>query len=192
MATRPWTLGPSMDSARLIAEFLNYLRVEKRLSANTVAAYGRDLRRYAAFLERRGRGMPEATRIDVQEYLAVLYRAKLDSRSIARHLVTLRGFYRQLLIDGVLSEDPTLNLQSPRTWKTLPKSLSAEDVEKLLGAPDAATPEGVRDRAMPRVALFDRLARFRVGDVARRRFARRDGLRAGDRKGQQAAPGARG
>jgi integrase/recombinase XerD len=136
------------ETRRLVAEFLDFSRVEKRLSANTVAAYGRDLRRYCLFLEQRQRPAREATRIDVQEYLASLYRAKLDGRSIARHLVTLRGFYRQLLVDGVVSEDPTLNLQSPHTWKTLPKYLSAEDVEKLLQAPDRSTPEGLRDRAM--------------------------------------------
>ncbi len=159
-----------MDDARLIAEFLNYLRVEKRLAVNTVSAYARDLRRYAAFLGKRGRRVVETTRLDVQEYLAVLYRAKLDSRSIARHLVTLRGFYRQLLIDGVLSEDPTLNLQSPRTWKTLPKCLSAEEVDKLLNAPDASAPEGLRDRAMLELLYstglrVSELVTLRAGDL---------------------------
>jgi integrase/recombinase XerD len=135
-------------NGRLIAEFLNYIRVEKRLSQNTAAAYERDLRRYAAFVEKGGGGLAAATRADVQRYLAGLYSAGLDSRTIARHLVTLRGFYRQLLRDGMVSADPTLNLESPKTWKTLPHYLSMEEVDRLLAAPDAATPLGVRDRAM--------------------------------------------
>lgn len=136
------------DARRRIAEFLNYVRVEKRLSANTAVAYERDLRRYAAFLEKSGRSLEEANRADVQRYLASLYAAKLDGRSIARHLVTLRGFYRHLLRDCVLETDPTLNLESPKTWKTLPHFLSLEEVDRLLAAPDPAKPEGQRDQAM--------------------------------------------
>ena len=127
---------------------MNYIRVEKRLALNTAAAYERDLHRYAALLEKSGRRLEEATRADVQRYLASLYAAKLDGRSIARHLATLRGFYRQLLRDGILQTDPTLNMESPKTWKTLPRYLSLEDVERLLAAPDRTTPKGARDRAM--------------------------------------------
>ena len=133
---------------RRIAEFLSYIRVEKRLALNTAAAYERDLHRYAAFLESSGRRLEEATRVDVQRYLASLYGAKLDGRSIARHLAALRGFYRQLLRDGALETDPTLNLESPKTWKTLPHYLSLQDVERLLAAPDPHSPEGARARAM--------------------------------------------
>jgi len=136
------------DARRLIAEFINYIRVEKRLSLNTAAAYERDLRRYAAFLAGSGRGPAQATRADVQRFLSSLYAARLDGRTIARHLVTLRGFYRQLLRDGIIESDPTLNLESPRTWKTLPHYLALEEVDRLLAAPDPATPLGARDRAM--------------------------------------------
>jgi integrase/recombinase XerD len=136
------------DARRLIAEFLNYIRVEKRLSANTAAAYERDVRRYAAFLEADGGAPRQATRADVQRYLSSLYAAGLDGRTIARHLVTIRGFYRQLLREGVVREDPTLNLESPKTWKTLPHYLTVEEVDRLLAAPDTATPLGARDRAM--------------------------------------------
>jgi len=137
-----------VGTQRLIAEFLNYIQVEKRLSRNTVQAYGRDLRRYGDFLARRDLTANQAGRTDVQEYLGALYRAPLDSRSIARHLSTLRGFYRQLLRDGVVSADPTLNLDSPKTWKTLPKYLTVEEVDRLLAAPDRSQPRGARDGAM--------------------------------------------
>ncbi len=158
------------DARRLIAEFLNYIRVEKRLAPNTAAAYERDLRRYAAFLEKSGRSPEQATRVDVQRYLASLYAAKLDGRSIGRHLVTLRGFYRQLLRDGVLPTDPTLNLESPRTWKILPRYLALEDVDRLLAAPDATTPQGARDRAMLELLYstglrVSELVALRTGDL---------------------------
>ena len=149
---------------------MNYIRVEKRLALNTAAAYERDLHRYAAFLENGGRRPEEATRADVQRYLASLYAAKLDGRSIARHLASLRGFYRQLLRDGVLETDPTLNLESPKTWKTLPRYLALEDVECLLATPDPDSPEGARDGAMLELLYstglrVSELVALRTGDL---------------------------
>src|SRR5713101_6219578 len=135
-------------SKSLLAEFQNYIRVEKRLSRNTALAYGRDLRRYADFMTKLGIGLVQARRLHVQKFLGELYRAGLNSRSIARHLATLRGFYRQLERDGAISEDPTLNLDSPKGWKTLPKYLTLEEVNSLLKAPDPATARGARDKAM--------------------------------------------
>ena len=136
---------------RLIAEFLNYVRVEKRLSRNTAAAYQRDLRRFAAWVAKRGLDLAGLKHIHVQEYLGELYRAKLDGRSVARHLSTLRGFFRQLLLDARLTEDPTINLESPKTWKTLPKAITLAEVDRLL-APSAATAKHhttmLRDDAM--------------------------------------------
>ena len=131
-----------------MAEFLNYIQVEKRLSPNTAEAYERDLRRYAGFLAQRGLDPAGARRTHVQEYLGALYRAHLDSRSIARNLSTLRGFYRQLLRDRVITADPTLNLDSPKTWKTLPKYLALEEVDRLLAAPDRSRPHGARNGTM--------------------------------------------
>ncbi len=144
-AQRP---ASSPRAERVIAEFLNYIQVEKRLSRNTAEAYERDLRRYAGFLAERGLDPAGARRTHVQEYLGTLYRAHLDSRSIARSLSTLRGFYRQLLRDGVIAADPTLNLDSPKTWKMLPKYLALEDVDRLLAAPDRSRAHGARNGAM--------------------------------------------
>jgi integrase/recombinase XerD len=122
---------------RLIAEFLNYVRVEKRLSRNTAAAYQRDLRRFAAWIAKRGVDFTNVKHIHLLEYLGELYRAKLDARSVARHISTLRGFFRQLLLDARITEDPTINLESPKTWKTLPKAITMTEVDRLL-APSAA------------------------------------------------------
>ncbi len=135
-------------SGALLADFQNYIQVERRLSRNTSLAYGRDLRRYADFLDARNVGLKEARRLHVQEYLGELYQAGLNSRSISRHLATLRCFYRQMERDGAVAEDPTLNLDSPKGWKALPKYLTLGDVERLLAAPDRATPRGARDGAM--------------------------------------------
>ena len=131
-----------------IARFLNYVLVEKRLAANTSAAYERDLLHYAAFLANSRLRFQAARRADVQRYMASLYQEGLDGRSVARHLVTLRGFYRQLAADGAANDDPTLNIESPRSWKKLPRFLSTAEVERLLEAPDVATSLGIRDSAM--------------------------------------------
>ena len=82
------------------------------------------------------------------DFLADLYRHGLDSRSVARNLASLRNFFRFALAEGVLSADPTLNLESPKTRRTLPVYLRMEDVDRLLNQPDPSTPQGLRDRAI--------------------------------------------
>jgi integrase/recombinase XerD len=129
--------------------FLSYMRVEKGLAQNTILAYGRDLRRFAAFLEKRGKHEAvEATRDDVVDFLSSLYKAKLDSRSVARFLVSVRSFYRFLVLEEMAREDPTENLESPKIRQSLPSYLRVEEVDRLLAAPDLNTPVGLRDRAM--------------------------------------------
>ncbi|HUS04957.1 MAG TPA: site-specific tyrosine recombinase XerD [Bryobacteraceae bacterium] len=131
-------LGPWLEA------FLAFCRIEKGLAANSIEAYGRDLRRFAAFC-RAGR---EADSETVRRYLDALYRSGLSSRSIARHLTTLRNFYQFLLREGHVQTDPVGSLPLPRQWKNLPKYLNLEQVEKLLAAPDNTKPTGSRDRAM--------------------------------------------
>jgi integrase/recombinase XerD len=132
----------------LASAFLNYLQVEKGLSANTIGGYGRDLKSYSEFLEKRRVSPAKVERDDIVDYLGSLYRRNLDSRSVARHLVTLRGFYRFLLIEDLIKSDPTLTLESPKVRKRLPTFLRVADVEKLLAQPDLSTLGGLRDRAM--------------------------------------------
>lgn len=132
----------------VIRAFLNYIRVEKGLADNTVAAYGRDLAKFEAFTARQRLELARVRRDDVVDFLGGLYRQKLDARSVARHLVTLRNFFRFALAEGQVAADPTLNLESPRVWKTLPKYLTLEEVDRLLAQPDPRTPLGQRDRAM--------------------------------------------
>ena len=128
------------------AAFLNFCRLEKGLALNSLAAYTRDLRRFAAFTTPPAGKVPETEAI--RRYLDDLYGSGLGSRSIARHLATLRNFYRFLLSEGVIDCDPTAHLASPRQWQTIPKFLNLDQVEQLLEAPAGSAPVRLRDRAM--------------------------------------------
>ncbi|HEY6291012.1 MAG TPA: site-specific tyrosine recombinase XerD [Terriglobia bacterium] len=131
-----------------IAGFLDYVRVEKGLAANTVLAYRQDLVKFDAYLSRQKREWGEAGRDDVRGFLADLYRKDLSARAVARHLVSLRGCYQFLLRQKHVAHDPTADIDPPRLAQTLPKYLSAEEVGKLLAQPDPSKPAGLRDRAM--------------------------------------------
>ena len=131
-----------------VNRFIDYVQVEKGLAANTVLAYRRDLTKFAGYLARRKRPWDQAGREDVRDFIADLYRHRLSARAVARHLVSLRGCYRFLLRDGQVAMDPTAEIDAPRLAQSLPKYLSAGEVEKLLIEPDASTPAGLRDRAM--------------------------------------------
>ncbi len=136
----------------LIREFLAYLRVEKGLRPLSCDAYERDLLQFAEFLE--PLRLPDATQAKVAGFLEHLAKHGVESRSAARKLSCLRGFYKWLLLDKRIRRDPTLNLETPATWKVLPKSLAMQEVEGMLersamradGAPANAL--ALRDRAI--------------------------------------------
>jgi len=132
----------------LIRSFLNYLRVEKGLSQNTILAYGRDLKKFEAFAGVRGRNLKQINRDDIVEFLTTLYRSGLDSRSVARHLVSLRNFFRFAQFEGLIVEDPAANVETPKFRMRLPNHLSAEEVNRLLAQPDTGSAIGMRDKAM--------------------------------------------
>jgi len=116
----------------LIREFLAYLRVEKGLRPLSCEAYQRDLLQFAEFLESENSTLAAATQADVSGFLAHLATHGVESRSAARKLSCLRGFYRWLLMDKRIERDPTLNLDSPSAWKVLPKSLAQSEVAAML------------------------------------------------------------
>jgi integrase/recombinase XerD len=132
----------------LIHAFLNYARVEKGLSANTIAAYSRDLGKFAKFAEKRGASVDSVSRDDLVDFLESLYREHLDSRTVARMLASLRNLFRFAMTEEVITGDPTLNLESPKYRKSLPSFLRLEEVDQLLAQPDEKTTQGLRDRAM--------------------------------------------
>jgi integrase/recombinase XerD len=134
------------DSA--IDLYLTHLAAERRLAANSVASYARDLVQLAAFAERR---RVRAEALDRRDLEAIIRESMTDGRSprsVARAVACYRGFYRFLLVAGRRQTNPAEDLRPPRAWKALPRYLSVDDVDRLLAQPDAATPRGLRDRAL--------------------------------------------
>jgi integrase/recombinase XerD len=125
------------DNGQTLASFLDYLKVEKGLAPLSVAAYRRDATQFAGFLAKRRRNLLNARRDDVRAFLDQLFSHQVDGRSIARKLSALRHLYKYLLLDRMLEHDPTLNLDSPKQWKVLPKSLAREEVAQMLERPAA-------------------------------------------------------
>ena len=119
---------------KVLASFADYLKVEKGLARLSVAAYLRDLRQFAAALEARkpARLLLRARADDVRRFLHDLFSNQLDGRSVARKLSALRHFYKFLLLDKLIDHDPTLNLETPRQWKVLPKALSRDESTALV------------------------------------------------------------
>jgi integrase/recombinase XerD len=130
---------------RDIQAFLNFCRVEKGLASNSIQSYQIDLKR---LMDTVGSPTRALTPADLTGYVEGLYAAGLSPRSIARHITTLRNFYRFLLQEGELSQDPTEFLVQPKQWTTLPKYLNEGEVDRLLSAPPPDKPTGLRDRAM--------------------------------------------
>jgi integrase/recombinase XerD len=153
-----------------IHAFLNYLRVEKGLSENTIQAYRRDIEKFGAFVQERNLAAADVRRREVVDFLASLYHRRLDSRSVARHLVTVRQFFRFLLMEEQIAQDPAANIESPRIRHSLPDFLSLEEVDRLLRMPDTSTPTGLRDEAMIEVMYsaglrVSELCGLRVSDI---------------------------
>jgi integrase/recombinase XerD len=143
---------PSEANARTLSAFLDYLRVERGSAKLTIAAYTSDLAQFADFLERRQRALLAARREDVRDFIQELFSNQLDGRSVGRKLSAIRHLYRYLLLDGKIDRDPTLNIDSPKQWKVLPKSLSRDEVETTLAATKPRS-ESARSHAL---ALRDR------------------------------------
>jgi integrase/recombinase XerD len=130
----------------LIKKFLTYLAVEKGLAKNTLESYERDLRKYFHFMK--AKSVDDISRTDIVTFQARLSSEGISTPSIARSLSAIRGFHKYLMIDGLAQGDPTANIETPRGWKRLPKTLSSADVDLLLNQPDPSSPIGLRDKAM--------------------------------------------
>lgn len=140
---------------RVIQQFLAYLKVEKGLAALTLEAYRADVTQFASFLkEKSGRKLDSASREDVKAFFERLTADSVGARSRARKLSALRHLYKWMLLDRIIKHDPTVNIEAPRQWKILPKSLSISEVDSLTSAPKGNpehknSPErAMRDRAM--------------------------------------------
>lgn len=149
----PASRGNRKGKARLrlsndewVDRFLEYLRIEKGLSPNSLSAYSRDLTLYADYLGERP--LARVGRDTVSGFLGYLYDGGRKPRSAARALSAVRGLHRFLVIEGAVRENPTVSLRLPKSWVPLPRFLTFEEVDRLIAAPDTGTAAGLRDRAM--------------------------------------------
>jgi integrase/recombinase XerD len=131
-----------------IIRYLRHLEVERRVAANTLEAYRRDLSRLHRFAVASERPVTKLGRRELEAFVRAAMTDGLSATSTARLVAAVRGFYRFLRLTGEIPENPADDLQSPRTFVPLPRYLSHEEVEALLEAPDVATPRGMRDRAL--------------------------------------------
>jgi len=140
--------NPRSPAEEVLELFLDYLSVEKGLSANTILSYGRDLGKYLLFLKKEKTGWARAGEDTLARFIHHQSQAGLQARSLARLISALKSFYRFLLLDGLVKKDPAADLTSPKTWMTLPKYLTVQEVEDLLCQPDDQDLHGLRDKAM--------------------------------------------
>jgi integrase/recombinase XerD len=148
-AKHPWVVGvfaSKMTNQDWVTRFLQYLRIEKGLSDNTLASYAHDLAMYCEHLGKRS--VVDAQTAEVSTFLRFLYNRKLKPRSAARAFAAVRGVHRFLILERAREDNPTANIDQPRWWKPLPNVLALEEVDRLLAAPDTATDKGLRDRAL--------------------------------------------
>jgi integrase/recombinase XerD len=146
----------SSPHERAISGFAVYLRVEKGLAPLSISSYMGDLKLWSGFLAPRGKNVLTAQREDMRELMQHLLGHGMDSRSIARKLSALRQFYRYLLLDKLIAHDPTLDIDTPKQWKVLPKALSEEETAMLIE--DSANPDAssTQSRLTQALALRDR------------------------------------
>jgi integrase/recombinase XerD len=122
-------------NSRVLSSFLDYLKIEKGLAPLSIGAYTTDICQFSEFLEGRKRLLLSARRSDVRDFLQQLFSHQVDGRSVGRKLSALRHLYRHLLLDKKVDHDPTLDIESPRQWKVLPKALARDEMEATLAAP---------------------------------------------------------
>jgi integrase/recombinase XerD len=159
---------PAASPEAALRLFLEYLAVEKGLSANTVQSYARDIRKLAASLKA---GKVPLERVSEETLVRFIHgesQSGLSARSLARLISALRSFFRFLVLSGLIKKDPTSLLTTPSTWLALPKFLTVAETEALLQAPDAKKPHGLRDRAMLEVLYGSGL---RVSELASLKLA---------------------
>jgi integrase/recombinase XerD len=158
----------SEANSRVVSRFLDYLKIEKGLASLTIAAYTTDVGQFVAFLEKHKRTLLNGQRKHVRDFIQQLFANSVDGRSVGRKLSALRHLYRYLLLDKLIEHDPTLNIDSPKQWKVLPKALARDEMEAMLRSPPPvanrkdAEALAARDRTMLEVFYA---AALRVSEI---------------------------
>ena len=132
----------------VIDAFIDTIWIEKGLSTNTLNSYKSDLEKYFNWIESNSLKYKELSRSDVLEYLAYLFGQKLEGKSVARNLSSLKAFHNYLILKDITNINPCEKIETPKFVKSIPSSLSENEVEKLLDAPDENTFIGIRDKTM--------------------------------------------
>ena len=132
----------------VIDAFIDTIWIEKGLSTNTLNSYKSDLEKYFNWIELNSLKYKELSRSDVLEYLAYLFGQKLEGKSVARNLSSLKAFHNYLILKDITKSNPCEKIETPKFVKSIPSSLSENEVEKLLDAPDENTFIGIRDKTM--------------------------------------------
>ena len=150
--------------------YLDYLTVEKGLARNSLDSYAADLTKFGRYLADKDIDTEKVDRLAIVRYFQSLRSSGISARSVARALAAIRGMYRFLVAERHLKHDPTENLENPRVWTTLPKSIPPEEVEAILRAPDRTTADGSRDGAMLELLYatglrVSELIRVRIDDL---------------------------
>ncbi|WP_203361837.1 site-specific tyrosine recombinase XerD [Bacillus sp. REN10] len=133
-----------------LQDFIHYMVVEKGLAKNTISAYERDLKHYLLYLEKveQVASLNDVTRVHIVQFLNELKTEGKSSKTIARHVASIRSFHQFLLREKAVEQDPSVHIETPQIEKKLPQVLSLSEVEALMEAPDISTPFGLRDQAM--------------------------------------------
>ncbi len=157
--------GPALSPRPLMDQYLNYLLIEKGLAANTLDAYRTDLDRFADFLHAGGiRSLGEADSPVILKHLIFLRDSGMGPRSRARHLVTLRGFFKFLIQEKILEKNPATRIDLPKSGLKLPDVLSVQEIDRILNLPDANKPAAHSKRGHDRADVRRRTPGVRAGD----------------------------
>lgn len=159
-----------MSQRDYIREYLSYCRVEKGLSANSIESYANDLARLDSWADKNGEDLLVLTRTDLREWLIDLSAEKLSENSKRRLISAVRGFYKFLMFDGHIKNNPAEDLVAPQKGVYLPRFLNQSEIEMLLSVPDTSTEIGLRDRAILELMYASGLrvseaANVRINDI---------------------------
>ena len=148
-----------------IDNFIHFMQVERGVSNNTVLSYARDLEKFANYIKRRKKDMTQTTREDIMGFLMYLKDKELSSSTISRNLAALKTFWKFMVAERVVRENPASAVATPKQWKVMPNVLNREEVETLLNAPPSKGWMGVRDRAILELMYASGLRVSEVSDL---------------------------